>query len=108
MLSITDQAATKIKSILENEGRDPAEWALRIGVEGGGCSGFQYKMDWCQPAEGDNICEHSGARVAIDPKSLLLVSGSVLNYNDTLTGAGFVIQNPNATSTCGCGESFSV
>ena len=112
MLTITDNAAAKINNLLDTEGRDPAEWGLRIHVEGGGCSGFQYKMDFEQapnePTTGLNVFENGPARVIIDSKSLLFVGGSTVDYNDGLTGAGFVITNPNATGTCGCGMSFSV
>ena len=112
MLTITDNAATKINNLLDSEGRAPEVWGLRIHVEGGGCSGFQYKMDFeeapAEPTEGMNVFHNGEARVLIDSKSLLFVGGSTVDYNDGLTGAGFVITNPNATGTCGCGMSFSV
>lgn len=111
MLTISEKAAAKILGLLAAEGRDPAEWGLRVGVEGGGCSGFQYRMEFAPlPAEGEefNIFEQDGSKVIIDPKSLLFVGGSVLDYLDGLTGAGFTIRNPNASGTCGCGQSFSV
>jgi iron-sulfur cluster assembly protein len=112
MLNMSDKAANKIKSLLQEQDRDPERWALRVGVEGGGCSGFQYRMDF-EPipealAEGLNIYEHDGSRMIIDSKSLLFVGGSTLDYLDGLTGAGFTIRNPNASGTCGCGQSFSV
>ena len=112
MLTITDNAATKIRKLLAEQDRPPADWALRIHVEGGGCSGFQYKMDFeaapKEPTDGLNLFENGDSKVLIDSKSLLFVGGSTVDYNDGLTGAGFVITNPNATGTCGCGMSFSV
>jgi iron-sulfur cluster assembly protein len=111
MLTISENAAKRIKSLLLVEGRDPETWGLRVGVEGGGCSGFQYQMEFAPlPSQSEdwNIFELDGSRVIIDPKSLLFVGGSQVDYNDGLTGAGFTIRNPNATGTCGCGQSFSV
>lgn len=112
MLTITDSAASKIKKLLQEQDRTPSAWALRIHVEGGGCSGFQYKMDFeeapSEPTEGLNLFENGDSKVLIDSKSLLFVGGSTVDYNDGLTGAGFVITNPNASGTCGCGMSFSV
>ncbi|MAG57491.1 MAG: iron-sulfur cluster assembly accessory protein [Planctomycetes bacterium] len=112
MLTISDKAAEKIQSILQGQEKDPGVWALKVGVDPGGCSGFEYRMDFAEaptePVEGQNVFEHNGSRVLIDSKSLLFVGGSTLDYNDGLTGAGFVIKNPNATGTCGCGQSFSV
>ncbi|MAB91027.1 MAG: iron-sulfur cluster assembly accessory protein [Planctomycetes bacterium] len=112
MLNITESAAKKIKDMLDDQARAPSVWGLRIHVEGGGCSGFQYKMDFeeapSEPIEGMNVFENGDSKVLIDSKSLLFVGGSTVDYNDGLTGAGFVITNPNATGTCGCGMSFSV
>ncbi len=107
MMIVTDKAAAKIKSLVEAEDRDPAD-GLRIGVTGGGCSGFQYVMEIGGVKEGDQVFQNGPARVFIDPKSLLFVDGSAIDYNDGLTNAGFVIQNPKSTGTCGCGLSFSV
>ena len=110
MLNISDKAAEKIMDLLAEKNRDPAAWGLRIGVEGGGCSGLQYKMDFeeVEGREGINVYEHNDAKVIIDSKSLLFVGGSIVDYLDELTGAGFTIKNPKATGTCGCGQSFSV
>ncbi|NRA96882.1 MAG: iron-sulfur cluster assembly accessory protein [Planctomycetes bacterium] len=112
MLTITESAARKIKNLLDGQEREASTWGLRIHVEGGGCSGFQYKMDFeeapSEPTEGMNVFENGESKVLIDSKSLLFVGGSTVDYNDGLTGAGFVITNPNATGTCGCGMSFSV
>ena len=112
MLTITDKAAEKIEGLLNEKERAPDTWAPRVHVEGGGCSGFQYKRDFeeapTEPTEGLNMFENGTAKVLIDSKSLLFVGGSTIDYNDGLTGAGFIITNPNATGTCGCGMSFSV
>ncbi|HMS15581.1 MAG TPA: iron-sulfur cluster assembly accessory protein [Planctomycetota bacterium] len=111
MLTISENAAKRIQSLLLGEGRDPNRWGLRVAVEGGGCSGFQYQMKFAELPEADgelNVFERDGSRVIIDPKSLLFVGGSQVDYIDGLTGAGFTIKNPNATGTCGCGQSFSV
>ncbi len=108
MMTITDKAAEKIKFLLAGDHRDPAEFGLRVGVEGGGCSGYQYRMDLTQAKEEDTIFEHNAAKVFVDPRSALFLGGSILDYVESLTGAGFTIRNPNATGTCGCGTSFSV
>ena len=108
MLIVTDKAADKIKSLVEMEGKALESDGLRIAVEGGGCSGFQYKMEIRGAEEADQVFANGDSKVFIDDKSLMFVSGSVVDYNDGLTGAGFVIQNPAATGTCGCGQSFSM
>ena len=108
-IAISDKAAEKLKAMLEAEKKDPAVHGLRLGVKGGGCSGMAYQMDFDEPREDDKIFVHPTitARVIIDPKSILHVSGSVLDYSETLMSAGFALKNPNVTSSCGCGESFS-
>ncbi|MCZ7637436.1 MAG: iron-sulfur cluster assembly accessory protein [Verrucomicrobia bacterium] len=81
---------------------------LRVAVVGGGCSGLQYKMDLQDgPANRDIVVESAGIRVVVDPKSALYVTGSELDYVEALQGGGFKVRNPNATSSCSCGESFS-
>ena len=108
MLMITEKAAEKIKNILSAEAKDLRTWGLRVGVEGGGCSGFQYKLDITPLAEDDNVYEEKEARVFVDPRSMLFLGGSTVDYIESLTGAGFTIRNPNVNGTCGCGTSFSV
>ena len=108
MLTVSDQAAERIKKILEAEEKKLSEWGLRVGVEGGGCSGFQYRMDITKSRPDDQIIEHGGVQVFVDLRSLQYVDGSRVDYSDALTGAGFKIVNPNEKSTCGCGTSFSV
>lgn len=83
--------------------------ALRVAIVGGGCSGLSYKLDLVEgPRKGDILVETAGARVVVDPKSALFLSGSELDYSTALINGGFKIKNPNATSSCSCGESFSV
>ncbi len=82
--------------------------ALRVAVEGGGCSGFQYDITLDDPAEDDLVLEGEGQRVVVDPVSLPFLSNAVIDFSDELIGARFTIENPNATSSCGCGTSFSM
>ncbi len=104
--SISDRAAERVAEIVAAQ---PAPAALRVAVLAGGCSGFQYKFELDQePQPDDLLVERSGARVLVDPASLDLLGGSVLDYTDALMGAHFTIKNPNATSACGCGTSFSI
>jgi iron-sulfur cluster assembly accessory protein len=105
LVKLTPNAALKVSSLLTKQGR-PAG-VLRVSVVGGGCSGLQYKMDLQDaPANRDILVESSGVRVVVDPKSALYVTGSELDYLDALDG-GFKVKNPNAASSCSCGESFS-
>ena len=107
MMIVTDNAAKKIAVLLGSEGR-PAEDGLRIGVTGGGCNGFQYIMEFDSQKDGDNIFQNGDSRVFVDPKSLMFVDGSVVEYTEGLQNAGFVIQNPQSSGSCGCGLSFSM
>jgi iron-sulfur cluster assembly protein len=108
MIQITDRAATQIRKMLAIRGR--GESGLRVGVKAGGCSGFEYTFGWEAAAgAGDLVFDGpDGAKVFVDPKSLQLLEGIVLDYDTSLLSKGFVIDNPRATSTCGCGTSFSV
>ncbi len=107
LVTVTERACQEIRSIFE---RDPREGGvgLRLGVTGGGCSGLSYAMDFCQRREDDTVLEFEGFTVLLDPKSTIYLKGITLDFNDGLMGKGFVFSNPNATNTCGCGESFSV
>ena len=108
-LTITDHAATKGTELLAADGVERAEPGLRVVVKGGGCSGLMTHMEFADGAgPDDEIFEHNGFRIFIDKKSLFFLGGSVLDYKDGLTGAGFKFDNPNASNTCGCGESFAV
>ena len=105
LIKLTAAASTKVSSLLAKQGRPGG--VLRVSVVGGGCSGLQYKMDLQDgPANRDILVETAGVRVVVDPKSALYVTGSELDYLDALQG-GFKVTNPNAATTCSCGESFS-
>jgi iron-sulfur cluster assembly protein len=106
LIKVTSNAGRKVSSLLTRQGR-PAG-VLRVAVIGGGCSGLQYKMDLQDaPANRDILVETGGIRVVVDPKSALYVTGSELDYSDALQDSGFKVKNPNAATTCSCGESFS-
>ncbi|WP_019995362.1 HesB/IscA family protein [Aureimonas ureilytica] len=105
-VTVSDAAARRIVSILQ---KTPSETALRISVEGGGCSGFSYKFDLTHEGEADDlVIEKDGARVLIDQTSLAYLDGSVVDFVDDLMGQSFQISNPNAVASCGCGTSFSI
>jgi len=105
-VTLTERAATRIAQIVAGE--DKAR-LLRVSVEGGGCSGFQYKFDLVPHAEpGDLVLERSGAKIVIDSVSLGFLAGSEIDFVDDLIGASFRIHNPKATQSCGCGTSFSI
>jgi iron-sulfur cluster assembly protein len=106
LIKLTANAAKKVQTLLIKQGRD--QGVLRVAVVGGGCSGLQYKMDLQDgPAHRDIMVETSGVKVVVDPKSALYVTGSELDYLDALTEGGFKVKNPNAATSCSCGESFS-
>src|SRR5467141_1830599 len=105
LVKLTASAAQKVSSLLAKQGRPTG--VLRMAVVGGGCSGLQYKMDLQDsPANRDILVETAGVRVVVDPKSALYVTGSELDFVDALDG-GFKVKNPNASTSCSCGESFS-
>lgn len=105
-LMFTDAAAAKVKELINEEGN--AELKLRVFVSGGGCSGFQYGFTFDESqAEDDTVIEKGGVTLLIDPMSFTYLVGAEIDYQEGLQGAQFVIKNPNATSTCGCGSSFS-
>lgn len=105
MINLTDRAADKIRS-LEAEISDKSKH-LRIFVEAGGCSGFEYGMSFDEPKEDDHTLEDNGVTFLVDPGSMSYLDGSKVDFDDGLKGKGFEVINPNATSTCGCGKSFS-
>ena len=107
MISLTPNAIKETKRLLQEQERKDVV-GLRVGVRGGGCSGLAYNLNFDVQHEGDNIFEYEGVRVLIDPKSLLYLEGMTLDFSDSLQGRGFKFVNPNASKTCGCGESFSV
>ena len=102
----TDNAATKVKALIEEEGN--ADLKLRVFVSGGGCSGFQYGFTFDEMTnDDDTIVEKNGVQLLVDPMSYQYLVGAEIDYTDSLEGSQFVIKNPNATTTCGCGSSFS-
>jgi len=103
---VSDKAAEKLCELMVAEKKDPTVYGLRLGVQGGVCSGLTYFMDFDTPREDDKVFANKGARVFVDSKSILHVSGSILDYTEGLMGSGFQIKNPNAKSSCGCGSSF--
>lgn len=106
MLTLTPAAAARISSIAGKQAK-PA--ILRLSVEGGGCSGFQYKFDLAAaPDADDSVSETDGVRLVVDPVSLDLVAGSVVDFVESLGGAAFKVENPNAAAGCGCGSSFGI
>jgi len=106
LIRLTSAAGDKVRGLLQRQGRP--EGVLRVAVVGGGCSGLQYKMDLQdRPQNRDILVESAGVRVVVDPKSALYVTGSELDYLDALQGGGFKVKNPNAATSCSCGESFS-
>jgi len=105
-VTLTERAATRIKELIAAENRDGQ--ALRVKVVGGGCSGLQYKVDFDAPKATDKVFEKDGAKILVDMKSLLYLTGTELDYKDELMQSGFVFQNPNVKKSCGCGASFTV
>jgi len=106
LIRLTHRAGAKVSKLLTRQGRP--EGILRVAVVGGGCSGLQYKMDLQdKPVNRDILVESQGVRVVVDPKSALYVTGSELDYQESLQDGGFKVSNPNAASSCSCGESFS-
>jgi len=105
-VTVTERAAKRISEIVADE---PVTRMLRVSVDGGGCSGFQYRFDLVAEAQADDtVLERDGAVVLIDPVSLTFLAGSEIDFVDELIGASFQIRNPNATASCGCGTSFSI
>jgi len=105
---ITEGAAKEIKRIIVDQELDGEKVCLRVGVKGGGCSGFSYLLDLTETQkETDEVFWQHGVRIICDPKSLLYLNGVTVDFRDEVMGRGFVFNNPNATSSCGCGSSFS-
>ncbi len=108
MITVTDRAKAKISVLLHDEGK-PADSFVRVGVEGGGCSGLSYQLTFdTELKEDDRIFEDKGVKIVVSKKSFLYLIGTELDFSDGLNGKGFQFNNPNATRTCGCGESFSI
>ena len=106
---LTDSACEEVKRLLvEKESEGQSDLGLRLGIKGGGCSGLSYVLDFDQKKDGDTVVEYDGFQVYMDRKSTIYLRGIQLDHEKGLTGKGFVFSNPNATNTCGCGESFSL
>ncbi len=108
MITFTDKGAQKVQEFLAGQSADLQTSGLRVGVRGGGCSGFQYALAFDTERDGDTVFEDHGLRLLVDSQSLPYVRGAVVDYVDSLTGAGFKVDNPNVIAACGCGSSFRV
>ena len=108
-ITLTESAAKEIRSIIKDQGLPEDATRLRVGVKGGGCSGFSYMLDLVEdaPSESDEQLESNGVKILCDMKSYLYLNGAEIDFKDEVMGRGFVFKNPNATSTCGCGSSFT-
>ncbi len=107
LVQLSDRALAEVRAIFEREHPAPGT-GLRLGVVGGGCSGLQYKMEFSDQRPKDHVESFGDVVVLLDPKSSIYLKGITLDFDDGLMGKGFVFRNPNATNTCGCGESFTV
>jgi iron-sulfur cluster assembly protein len=108
VITITDKGAEKVREFLASQGTAVETAGLRVGVRGGGCSGFQYQLAFDEQREDDEVFEDHGLKLLVDKASLQFVHGSVIDYVDSLQGAGFQVSNPNVVAACGCGSSFRV
>ena len=109
MIKVSEQAKSKIFSLMQEEGFDATKHIVRVGVKSGGCSGLSYDLNFYQSQfDNDKIFEDNGIRIAVSKSSFLYLVGTILEYSGGLNGKGFVFNNPNAQRTCGCGESFSL
>jgi iron-sulfur cluster assembly protein len=108
MITMTDRGAAKAREYLDAQGADVAVSGLRVGVRGGGCSGFQYHLAFDEQRDDDRVFESHGLKLLVDPAAFEYVDGSQIDYIDALTGAGFKVENPNVVAACGCGSSFRV
>ncbi len=108
-ITLTEGAAREISTIIQQQDLDADKVRLRVGVKGGGCSGFSYILDLTEvQKDTDEELEQHGVKIICDPKSLLYLNGTTIDFKDEIMGRGFVFTNPNANSTCGCGSSFAV
>ena len=108
MVTLSDKGAEKVHEFLASQEQDAAVAGLRVGVRGGGCSGFQYQLAFDEQRAGDVVFESHGLRLLVDSESLPFVRGSQIDYEESLQGAGFKVSNPNVVAACGCGSSFRV
>jgi iron-sulfur cluster assembly protein len=109
IITVSERAKFRLQELLEEQNLDRETYFLRVGVKGGGCSGLSYELGFDNISqEGDNIVEYNSIKIAIDKKSYLYLFGTELDFSDGLNGKGFQFINPNASRTCGCGESFAI
>ncbi|CAL68080.1 HesB/IscA family protein [Christiangramia forsetii] len=109
MIKVSEEAKTKISTLMTEGGFNPEADYVRVGVKSGGCSGLSYELNFDKSqAEGDKIFEDNSVKIVVDKRSVLYLAGTILEYSGGLNGKGFVFNNPNAQRTCGCGESFSL
>jgi iron-sulfur cluster assembly protein len=108
MITLTDKGADKVREFLSAQNEVVETAGLRVGVRGGGCSGFQYALAFDEQRDGDTVFEDKGIRLLVETSSIPYVSGSVIDFVDGLQGAGFKVENPNVVAACGCGSSFRV
>jgi len=107
VVALTDIAAEKVRAFMKGQ-ETSTEVGLRVGVRGGGCSGFQYALALDEQRDDDHVFEAKGIRVIVDPASLQYVNGSTVDYTESFQGQGFEVQNPNVVASCGCGSSFRI
>jgi iron-sulfur cluster assembly protein len=108
MITLTDSGAEKVREFMDSQATAADTAGLRVGVRGGGCSGFQYALAFDEQRDGDTVFEDKGIRLLVDSPSLPYVRGSVIDFVSGLQGAGFKVENPNVVAACGCGSSFRV
>ena len=108
MITISDKGAEKVHEFLASQEADLGVAGLRVGVRGGGCSGFQYQLAFDEQRDNDVVFESHGLKLLVDEESLQFVRGSTIDYEESLQGAGFKVSNPNVVAACGCGSSFRV
>ena len=108
MITLTDKSAEKVQEFLASQAAVAETAGLRVGVRGGGCSGFQYALAFDEQRDGDVVFESRGLKLLVDGESLPFVRGSTIDYEESLQGAGFKVENPNVVAACGCGSSFRV
>lgn len=107
-IHFSEKGAEKVREFLDSQDSDTSAAGLRVGVRGGGCSGFQYQLAFDEQRDGDAIFEAAGLKILVDAQALPYVDGSEIDYVDSLQGAGFQVNNPNVVAACGCGSSFRV
>ncbi len=108
MVTLTEIAAQKVRAFMDQQDNVEGDVGLRVGVRGGGCSGFQYALALDERRDDDQVFDAEGIRVLVDPASLRYVDGSTVDYAESMMGAGFEVKNPNVVASCGCGSSFRV